>query len=584
MPDFELTRKKIIELKETTGRNMVLSPSHEVLTEHELLISNSRHWYGLKSKDFGCPCLDKTKDITEKQKIIQKLIKLKFANDVICKSCNKSDAYPQKDCRYKKQFEKIKEFPFVLAPMGYAPTKYIDTYDPQEIVVDNCLLGTKPLPPKGLLELQLRYLHELSQPYHNFQSTLTLEELNDRKDYNYFLNVTLREQYDKKIINKFVEQIKKEDWKESTSDYHEWFLVQPNDIDIYCKLAGVYGYHEQFGRPYIFYLFDYLDEKREKESKEVKLTIIDVPERINFLKTKKLVERYRIEKGVIINFVDERFETENVDHGSEVIEATVRVSKCSKKVLGNRSTRMNIKEMIEWFLVNRHNNDTNLKIGLIVSKPKGWRKMWKATYNKKLMERRAFYIPERFKDVKVETHYGNRGKNSLADRDVLFIVGTPNINKYNIEQEFIFLNGYAPQSVEPLPKELHTGFYHYPDPELEEYRRLREEDESCYEIHMAHPLNSKKIIYVFGEVPKYIEEEGIRVKKIVKKDIINFERKKWLEEFVKQKGSVVAVVAEEAMVKQFKEIKSLDWAYRIVRKIVAESEHLTLKRGGIFYE
>ena len=113
---------------------------------------------------------------------------------------------------------------------------------------------------------------------------------------------------------------------------------------------------------------------------------------------------------------------------------------------------------------------------------------------------------------------------------------------------------------------------------------MREENESCCEIHMAHPLNSKKFIYVFGEVPKYIEEEGIRVEKIVKKDIINFERKKWLEEFVKQKGSVVAVVAEEAMVKQFKEIKSLDWAYRIVRKIVAESEHLTLKRGGIFYE
>ena len=210
--------------------------------------------------------------------------------------------------------------------------------------------------------------------------------------------------------------------------------------------------------------------------------------------------------------------------------------------------------------------------------------MWKATYNKKLMERRAFYIPERFKDVKVETHYGNRGKNSLADRDVLFIVGTPNINKYNIEQEFIFLNGYAPQSVEPLPKELHTAFYHYPDPELEEHRRLREENESCYEIHMAHPLNSKKFIYVFGEVPKYIEEEGIRVKKIVKKDIINFERKKWLEEFVKQKGSVVAVVAEEAMVKQFKEIKSLDWAYREIRRFVKESEHLKIKKGGIFFE
>ena len=54
--DLELTIKKINELKETKGRNIVFTPSHEVIDEHQLLVSNSRHWWGLKSKN-GCPCL-----------------------------------------------------------------------------------------------------------------------------------------------------------------------------------------------------------------------------------------------------------------------------------------------------------------------------------------------------------------------------------------------------------------------------------------------------------------------------------------------------------------------------------------------
>ena len=245
---------------------------------------------------------------------------------------------------------------------------------------------------------------------------------------------------------------------------------------------------------------------------------------------------------------------------------------------------MTIRQMIEWFLVNFHNNDPNLKIGIIMWKPKGWRRMSLAEQDKILENKKVFYVSERFKDVKAETRYNIRGKNSLADRDVLFIIGTPNISKYQIERDFIFMNGYAPATLETVEGEPHIGYHHYVDPELETFRRLREEDESCYEIHMIHPLNSKKIIYAFEEVPKDIEEEvGLSLKKITEKDMRNFERRKWLEEFVQHRGSVVAVVAEEAMVEQFKEIKSLEWTYRIVRKIVKESEHLTIRKGGIFY-
>ena len=199
-PDLELTRKKINELKETKGRKIILSHSHEVLTEHQLLLPNSRHWYGLKSKDFGCPCLDITKDITKKQKIVRNFIKEEFSNAIICKICNKRDAYPQKDCRYKKQFKKMIDVSFVLAPFVYASTKSINNYNPQEIVVDNCLLNTKSLPAKGLLEFQLRNLEILKNQLKVTSNNLTLEEINERPDYESFIN-SLRKPYDRIINN-----------------------------------------------------------------------------------------------------------------------------------------------------------------------------------------------------------------------------------------------------------------------------------------------------------------------------------------------------------------------------------------------
>ena len=92
----------------------------------------------------------------------------------------------------------------------------------------------------------------------------------------------------------------------------------------------------------------------------------------------------------------------------------------------------------------------------------------------------------------------------------------------------------------------------------------------------------KKYVYVFGLVPKSIEEEGIRVEKIDSEYIRSLGRKEWLEEFVKHRNPVPRIFAEEAMSKQFG--ISEKWAYREIKKVVAESEHLKIKKGGIFFE
>ena len=72
------------------------------------------------------------------------------------------------------------------------------------------------------------------------------------------------------------------------------------------------------------------------------------------------------------------------------------------------------------------------------------------------------------------------------------------------------------------------------------------------------------------------------MEKIDSEYIRSLGRKEWLEEFVKHRSPVPIVFVEEAMAKQFN--ISEKWAYREIRKIVARSEHLTLKKGGIFYE
>jgi len=156
-------------------------------------------------------------------------------------------------------------------------------------------------------------LHDLTDRYYKLDSEITLKELNNKHDYDIFIN-KLRSPY-KKNINKLVEQAKDKNWKKNSSDYDEKFLVSPNDIDTYCKLARVHGYQEQFATPALFYLFDYVVEK-QKEGKEVKLTIIDARPDIDFLKS--LAERYYKEKHVIIKFKTDEFEPKLVDRGSIV--------------------------------------------------------------------------------------------------------------------------------------------------------------------------------------------------------------------------------------------------------------------------
>jgi hypothetical protein len=571
-PGTEKTKSKVDELKKTKGRNIILGPSHDYLSEQESHIPNSNHWWGLASEN-GCPLLVQ---INEEAKLVQRLVRLKFTYDHVCSACSDINAFPQKECPYKKQFENLKSFRFVLAPIAYAYTKRIGDYEPDEIVVDDCSREVREHPTKDVLEAQLQRLTDLTNQYVKLDSKITLRELNKRPDYDKFMK-KLEWAY-KKNINKLVEQAKEKNWKKNTSDYDEQFLIPPSEIDTYCRQARVHDYEEQFATPALFYLFDYVYEKK-KEGKNVKLTIIDAKPDLSLLES--LVKHYYKEKGVKVNIKDDKFKPQIIDRGSVVYK--MGTGWYPRKSYDNAETKRVIREYIEWVMSYFYDNNPDQPIGIILWKPKGWQWLGDEKLEERLNYEMRLFIPKRFKNVKIETHGNTLGKNSLKDSEPLFVIGSYVTNESDLDKRFFWWSGYKPSTLKTKENKPHKGHYHKLDPELDAFRRRDQEIEEYQEIHRSRLWPSKKRVFVFGTIPKEIVDEGVRVEELNKNDIERLNRRKWLEEFVRHRERVSVVIAEEKMVEQFEELNSTKWAYREILKIKDKSRHLELKRGMLHY-
>ena len=303
------------------------------------------------------------------------------------------------------------------------------------------------------------------------------------------------------------------------------------------------------------------------EGKKVDLTIIEAIIKMKFLNI--LANCLKKEENVKVNFVSDGFKPKIVDHGSVVHalgntywwypDVTVQTKRISKQ----------IKEMIEWILFFDFNDNINLEIGVIMKKPKGRNK---AHRQRKLYERLRYFIPKQFKNVKVETYGNLRGKNSLENCDVLFVIGTYSISKEDTVEIFRLWSGHKPTTDEFINSKPHGGYYKYKDPELEVCRWLFEEYEMYQAIHRIRPLLAKKEVYVFGLVPKEIKQDGIKVVRLNGSWIL---KSRWLLKHVKEESfefrRPVGWVEEE-MAKEFKIGKK--WTYREILKIVKSHKHL----------
>ena len=560
--------------KHFKGRCLYFTHSHQTCAEKYHKLGGEpyvRHIKGLKK---CCPCYTKRmEERSPKEQIIADLVEHKFSNKVICHTCGKIRAYPQRKCRYRKQFKGIKNCHIVVTVIqcAYGPNLF-SKFEPDYVAMDDCLDLINPQQWKD--DIYLQYIRLLNRAKIKFDKYTELEQISEKT----FSRIMPKlEKAFRQNITKLTSEIKKND----TLSYAKHYLIPPAEIEDYLKMAKLYGFRKRFATPAFFYLVDYV-VKRKEEGKNVQLMIMDARPPYDLLEEMK--ERYFKEKGVIVNFKnDNEFVPRVVEQNSVVYKMGHDDAWYSEKSMRLAKTQEHIKEMVEWIIHHFYNGNRELKIGVVTRKP---RKRWVKFFGKtKAMQMRLnMYIPEGYKNVKVETYGNLRSMNSLKNCDTLFVLGTYVINKSEMEQMISDWFCRDPITMEVIEDEPHGGYYHYKDRLAEILRKRREEYEIYQAIHRVRPLLKTKLIFAFSYVPeKELKEDGIEVKKITRQKIFekNQKRTEWLEDFVRANSKVSRVEAEEAMAKQFQ--VSERHAYLLILKILKNSEHIVYKNHILEY-
>jgi hypothetical protein len=535
-------------------RKLYLSHSHEFLEEQYNRLKGKtsvRHW---KDLHIMCPCLQKDELGNPENPIIAKLVDLKIPYDHICAVCKDINAYPQKDCPYRRQFNKIKSVSIVLAPIEYAFTKRIAEYKPHIIAVDDCLLRKRVHPTLNQLKYLLFLLSDnsplIKQPIESLEElcSMDLNSILPKLNRAYETNLKL-----------YIGDVKNNP-NDVKRDY--LFTTSPEEIETYCKQAQTHGFKNQFATPALFRLFDYVFKNKTEDS-EPQLKIIEAKPNMDFLKI--LADRYYKEEKVTVNFEPDGFEPRLIDRGSVVYRMGRKGSwyPIEESIEKNPKIQESIMNRITGILEHFYNNNFDQKIGVIMKKPK---------LEDALERSMRRFVPKEFKNVKVETFGNLRGKNSLEHCNPLFVIGTYCINKEDMAQKFSDWFARDPSTVELVEKEPHGDYYHYVDKEMEILRKLSENYEMYQAIYRSRLSLSKKQVFVFGFVPREISEDGIKVERIKGGLSVNKKRREWLLEYMKKAGDCPAAWAQDDMAKELK--MSKDYAYREIKAIVKNSENL----------
>lgn len=560
--------------KHFKGRCLYFTHSHQTCEEKYYELGGKpyvRHIKGLKS---CCPCWKKKfEERSPKEQIIANLVEYNFSNKIICGTCKRIRAYPQRKCRYKKQFVGIKNCHIVVTVIqcAYGPNLF-NKFEPDYVAMDDCLDLINPQQWKD--DIYLQYIRLLNRAKIRFDKYTQLEKISEK---NFSKIVPKLEKAFRQNITKLTSEIKKND----TLSYAKHYLIPPAEIEDYFKMAKLYGFRKRFATPAFFYLFDYIVKQKE-EGKNVQLMLIDARQPHDLLAEMK--KRYHKEKGVVINFEnDSTFVPLIVEQNSVVYKMGHNDAWYPEQSMRLTKTQARIKETIEWILYHFFNKNYNLKIGVVTRKPS---RKWVNRYGKtKAMKMKLdLYIPEGYKNVKVETYGNLRGQNTLKDCKTLFVLGSYGINKSEMKQMVSDWFCCDPTTMEKVEEGAHGGYYHYIDGLAEILRKRREEYEMYQAIHRVRPLLETKLIFAFSYVPeKELKEDGLEVKRITKQKIFekNKERTEWLEDFVRANGKISRVEAEEAFAKQF-HVKE-KWAYREILKIVRNSEHLGYRNHILEY-
>jgi hypothetical protein len=547
------------EWQKLPGKKILLSHSHNYLSEQERLRRQSgidvRHLWGLK---WRCPCLKEEYF----NNMISELVRLKLSPRFVCSICKTVNAYPQELCPYKEQFIDMPNT--VLAPIEYVFTNLLKNYKPDFITVDDCTLKMVEHPTKDKLEFFLRQLQKtnyyLSKREKQIKYLPQLFSLNETD----YINLIRRLYFThNNFLNTRIREIKEFDY-----NFKEIMFVtmSPLDFEIYRKQSMAFGYREQFATPALFPIFDYVAARKYDDDEEPQLKIIDAI--INDEIFKGIQTRYQRQEKVYVDFRPDDFQPKIVDHDSVVHRVFRRCNAWypSGSIKDNISSQLRIQGMIGQILRQRHNGGEGLKIGLVFPRlekdDKNRLNWWK------------HFVP---KELNVEpewlTFANLRGKNSLEDCDVLFVVSTFNTDHEALIEDFKLFFAEDPASVEYWKNSPHGGYYRFKDRKLDAFRWAHEEYEMYQAIHRIRPLLAKKVVYVIAVVPEELRNDGLPVKKLyVGADGLNEKIEEWIINYVKERKAVL--VRNTMWAVKYKLNICPKTAYKMINRAVKNSKHL----------
>jgi hypothetical protein len=550
-PGLGKTYSILQRLTKLKDKILIMSFSHAWIDEWEgRLIKwgiKVRHWYGWELK---CPLYN---DEENRHPLIEKLKEYEIPTKNICTICHEKKLYSQKPCPYHKQFINLPKV--VIAPIQYAWTKYVKKFSPKYIIVDDCLRSSS----------RLHTIKELNQLLQNIQHSShmkeyekqTLDELfkMEKDEFENFME-KLKDHYqlNMKAAAKWVEMDERTKWM-------PYLTFDPEEIEDYYRCRKFLGKLEVIDIPALFPLFDYIAENNAE------MTVIEA--RFNDRCMELWKKRYRKETKTTIIFVPKNIDCKIEDKGS-IIYKVGKGWFPPGSLEKNPNQIQKIRNHIGWRVSTFHEDKTVVDIGLV--RPKRF-EVWQFITDELWCEK------ENLKTL----HFGNlRGQNLLENCSLGFVVCTYvtehrdlDKNHEGLIENFKRMFVMEPSTVEYVDDKSHGGYYHFKDEYLDAWRWLHEEYEMYQAIHRFRPLNQKCVVYVYANVPKEIEEDGLIVKKLSfkiggeKMD----EKTKWLIEYVKAHNNCVPVkTAKYDLRKEFN--IGDEWARVMINKIVGDIDEL----------
>lgn len=454
-------------------RKIYLTLSHKQLKERSDFLSGVvvTHWHGMKRI---CPL--------KTEEPIATMLEIGAPIRWICKLCQSLKSISPNDCPHKAQFQNPTNV--VIAPASYLFTGHVEKYDPQLVIVDDVMLYGHDLLPLSSMRTYVKTLHWVDISYYETMEELFEEQGNDlQREISGVIEPRL-----KLVIQNLLE----EGSDLSKESARILLRIDPMELLDWKRLVKAYGWQEEFTIPHLSKVFELALEKYRE--------VIVVGALANKPFLEMLVRYFQKEYGkpIILNF--QRIELEQPVAKSTVYRVRSRKYPdawypTTTSIVRGGVQRKLIKQRIETILLRQVDEPSDIsKLSVGIVKPKK-------------VDMNDFLTPfiQRYAKVSSLDFGSLRGSNTLEDCDILFVIGTYAVNIEGLQKAFKRFYHREPLSTEAV--KLFDGGYKYSDRDLENYRRMVEDNEMYQAIHRVRPALKEKKVYVFGLIPEEIRTE-----------------------------------------------------------------------------